>query len=251
MVNVDTVYQRVLALANKEQRGYITPQEFNLFANQAQQEIFEQYFYDLNQQARIPGNEYVHSDVDDMLEEKLQIFEKEDTAATILSYTPFPVGFYELPDYIYRVNKIQFGNTDCEILKTKDFNDCLNGGPLTRPNNNRPIANVRDNIMRVIGGTTLLPTTPITPTSLIYFKKPGGINPASVNPDVAWGYFVVGGKALYDTSTNKTFHFELHPSEETELVYKILKYAGVSMKRGDITSAGQGMEAAQVQQEKQ
>ena len=48
-VSIDTVYQRVLAIANKEQRGYITPQEFNLFANQAQMDIFEQYFYDLNQ----------------------------------------------------------------------------------------------------------------------------------------------------------------------------------------------------------
>ena len=51
-VNVDTVYQRVLALANKEQRGYITPQEFNLLANQAQMTIFEQYFYDKNQRDR-------------------------------------------------------------------------------------------------------------------------------------------------------------------------------------------------------
>ena len=55
MVLVDTVYQRVLALANKEQRGYITPQEFNLFANQAQMDIFDQYFYDLNQFKRLPG----------------------------------------------------------------------------------------------------------------------------------------------------------------------------------------------------
>ena len=48
MVNIDTVYQRVLALANKEQRGYVTPLEFNLLANQAQLDIFEQYFYDIN-----------------------------------------------------------------------------------------------------------------------------------------------------------------------------------------------------------
>ena len=48
MVNVDTVYQTVQALANKEQRGYLTPQEFNLFAIQAQNDIFEQYFYDLD-----------------------------------------------------------------------------------------------------------------------------------------------------------------------------------------------------------
>ena len=47
-INIDTIYQRVLAIANKEQRGYITPQEFNLFADQAQMEIFEQYFYDLD-----------------------------------------------------------------------------------------------------------------------------------------------------------------------------------------------------------
>ena len=48
MVNVDTVYQTVQALANKEQRGYLTPQEFNLFAIQAQKDIFEQYLYDLD-----------------------------------------------------------------------------------------------------------------------------------------------------------------------------------------------------------
>ena len=55
-VNIDSVYQTVQALANKEQRGYITPQEFNLLANQAQLEIFEQYFYDIKQYNRMPGN---------------------------------------------------------------------------------------------------------------------------------------------------------------------------------------------------
>ena len=75
MVSIDTVYQRVLALANKEQRGYITPQDFNLFANQAQMEIFEQYFYDVNMARKGQGNDTVYGDVDDMLEQKMQIFE--------------------------------------------------------------------------------------------------------------------------------------------------------------------------------
>ena len=52
-ISVDTIYQRVLALANKEQRGYITPQEYNLLANHAQMAIFESYFYDKNQRNRI------------------------------------------------------------------------------------------------------------------------------------------------------------------------------------------------------
>ena len=75
MVSVDTVYQKVLALANKEQRGYITPQDFNLFANQAQMEIFEQYFYDTNIARKSQGNDTVYADVDEMLEEKIQIFD--------------------------------------------------------------------------------------------------------------------------------------------------------------------------------
>ena len=75
MVLVDRVYQRVLTLANKEQRGYITPQEFNLFANQAQMDIFEQYFYDLNQFRRTPGNDTMHADMVDILEEKISTSE--------------------------------------------------------------------------------------------------------------------------------------------------------------------------------
>ena len=77
-VSVDTVYQKVLAFANKEQRGYITPQEFNLFADQAQMEIFEQYFYDKNQFGRVPGNSYAYSDIVTNLEEKIQLFERYD-----------------------------------------------------------------------------------------------------------------------------------------------------------------------------
>ena len=63
MVSIDTVYQRVLAIANKEQRGYITPLEFNLLANQAQMIIFEQYFYDLDKVKKLEGDDSSFSDM--------------------------------------------------------------------------------------------------------------------------------------------------------------------------------------------
>jgi len=242
MVNVDTVYQRVLVLANKEQRGYITPQEFNLYANQAQMEIFEQYFYDLNQASRVIGNDTVYADVDDMLEEKLQIFEFTDGPGIINNdaiYDGAGGGGINkrLPDYIYRISRIELNNKECEILNTKDFNEARKGGPLTLPTNDRPIANIRGGIMRVVaknGGS-------VTPTGVIYFRRPNNVN---------WTYVVINKKAMYNAIPT-TGHFELHPSEETELVYKILKFAGISMKRDDIMRAGQGLEMAQVQQEKQ
>jgi hypothetical protein len=80
-----------------------------------------------------------------------------------------------------------------------------------------------------------------TPSSVTYFKKPTTVN---------WTYVVINKKAMYNPNAS-TVDFELHSSEESELVYKILKFAGVSMKREDIMKAGAGMEIAQIQQEKQ
>ena len=51
-VSVNTVYQTVLYILNKEQRGYITPAEFDSIAEQVQDEIFQSYFPDGNQQNR-------------------------------------------------------------------------------------------------------------------------------------------------------------------------------------------------------
>ena len=77
MVDIDKVYQKVLAIANKEQRGYITPQEFNLFADQAQMEVFEQYFYDLDQFKRAPASDGYGSPAD-FIEQKIAPFIKYD-----------------------------------------------------------------------------------------------------------------------------------------------------------------------------
>ena len=62
-----------------------------------------------------------------------------------------------------------------------------------------------------------------------------------------WGYVVINEKAMYDPTT--TVDFQLHDSEQAELVYKILKYAGVSIQRQDISQSGQGLETIMKQQQ--
>jgi len=34
-INIDTAYKTVLLILNKEERGYVTPDEFNKIANQS------------------------------------------------------------------------------------------------------------------------------------------------------------------------------------------------------------------------
>ena len=102
MVNVDTVYQRVLAIANKEQRGYITPLEFNLLANQAQLSIFEDYFAQLNQALVAPGNESEYSDIVKTLNEKISIFKTRSALTYSNGYFSYPPGMHKLGTLYYR-----------------------------------------------------------------------------------------------------------------------------------------------------
>ena len=84
-INVDKVYKTVLLIINKEQRGYLTPDEFNKIATQVQLEIFESYFETLNQQMRLPQNESEYGDRYKTVQEKLDIFKVLGNATYVAS----------------------------------------------------------------------------------------------------------------------------------------------------------------------
>jgi len=63
---INSVRNTVFSVLNKNNYGYISPQDFNLFAKQAQLEIFENYFTDYNtsinkENARVSGTEYANA----------------------------------------------------------------------------------------------------------------------------------------------------------------------------------------------
>ncbi len=90
-INVDTVYKTVLLILNKEQRGYMTPDEFNKIATQVQLEIFENYFENLNQQLRVPDNDSEYADRIKNLDEQIAVFK------TINDCSLTAVGEWALP----------------------------------------------------------------------------------------------------------------------------------------------------------
>ena len=149
-INVNTIYQRVLAISNKEQRGYVTPQEYNVFANAAQMDIFEQYFYDLNQFMRRPGNDTRFADTVDSIEEKISLFEKYDTA---LSYDS---SHYNLPADLYKINSVMFNDKEAGNVSLKDLKYILSSN-LNLPSNSQPIYVKNSDGLVVYGGKTTSP----------------------------------------------------------------------------------------------
>ena len=104
--------------------------------------------------------------------------------------------------------------------------------PLTVPTISRPIGTTGAFGLRVAIGANqfAIPGTGVN-MSISFMMRP---------PRVEWAYVIVNDKALYNDNISNDF--ELHSSEESELVYKILKLAGVNLKAPDVVQAGQTLE---------
>ena len=177
-ISVDTVYKTVLLILNKEQRGYMTPDEFNKIGSQVQREIFEAYFEDLNQQLRIPQSDVEYSDRVAITDEKIAEFktENDQTVAekTIGGTNPFTV-----PSELYRLGSITYEpNTSTykeiqRVGRAEIYN--IRKAPLTAPTTSYPIYLYEDNKALVYPETIVDPTH----VKMQYVKKP---------TDVRWGY---------------------------------------------------------------
>jgi hypothetical protein len=224
-ISVDTVYQRVQAILNKENRGYMTPQEYNLLANQAQLEVFEQYFYDLNQFNRAGEITNEYANIVNNIKEKINLF--RTTSSLIKANSVFT-----LPSNLYRLGTVYYNNTT--ELDGIDQNDFLhiNASKLTKPDAKKPV------YIRNGNELTVYPID-ITSLSCTYIKNP---------VQVVWGYVEISDVAKYDSSA--ATNFELHDSDETTVVYKILSYAGLVIKQPEISQIAEQKDNVKVQKEK-
>ena len=227
-ISIDTIYQRVLAITNKEQRGYITPLEFNLIANQAQLLIFEQYLYDLDKAKRVVGDDSSFSDMTELIKNKLTFF---SSVVTVPGGTTFPPN--------YRTGKIFYSGYEVEQVETND------------------IANTFGSSFHTLGlqKNPVYTESSVTGEDILVFDSAGQVT-AGVTIEIIsqpskaeWGYDVIAERALYNASSS--VDFELHNSEETELVYKILELAGVIVGKTDLIQIGDQEDIKKIQQEKQ
>ena len=265
-VNIDTVYKRVQALVNKEQRGYLTPTEFNLFANKAQMDIFEQYFYDSHQFKRRPGSKQNNIDPIEMLNQKIRIFKERSTSSG--AFDPIsqnPNGGVAIKlncPNLYSLDSVsvlvpQYNGETVEVVCPKiELEDIpiIQSSPLLKPSISRPVYYVENNdgvfSSTGLGGEAIkfLPLgdgylnagLPYPEVMIYYTRTPNAVQ---------WNGYNIGGAFAYNA--NNSVDFELHSSEQTNLVNNILKLVGISLKDPSLFQAGQLEETKDINQEKQ
>jgi len=264
-INVDTVYKTVLLILNKEQRGYMTPPEFNRIGTQVQLDIFEQYFEDLNQQLRVPQANVDYSDRQESLDEKISIFKTSGNAS--FNPTGTPSLFWSLPTtdiyqteivynlltpltanqaYFYKIGNVKYQNTavdtyptNIQRLQPSEFVD-IQKSDLTAPSKNYPVYLYENN--RLFISPSTITGTPVTEKVTVDFlRKPKNIQ---------WDFTAdgVGGSYLFNnTATGSSVNFELSSTEQVSVITRILLYAGIVIRDPQIVQVA----AQQIQQQEQ
>ncbi len=254
MVSIDNVYQKVLALSNKEQRGYMTPQEFNLLAHKAQFEIFDNYFHNTKTAYHKPESNMTFADDMDMLEEKKAVFKSETNGFTISAGSGVFSPYMQLPSDCYLLDSIRkyaSGEVDynpptpqpfVQRMKRSD-RSFVTGHPLLEATKYRETYEF--NSPMVINGVLKDRLVKISPSTIKprfykidYYREP-------VKPE--WAYVVVKEKALYNS--NLSTNFELHSSEEEALVSRILQLAGVIVMKPELIQIGVSEQASTKQEQ--
>lgn len=106
---INSVRNTVLSVVNKNNYGYISPSDFNLYAQQAQLEIFEEYFTEYNtvvnkENARVSGTGY--ADAKKGVEEMIDIFSVTNFLSHNSANTYFLPSLTTTGDDYFMVNKV-------------------------------------------------------------------------------------------------------------------------------------------------
>ena len=222
---INSVRNTVLAIINKNNYGYISPNDFNLFAKQAQLDLFEDLFYEYNYQlikenARQSGTGYAN--ISKGILETIDLFSVTAPLAHVANNT------YTMPVNYYLINKVlaydAAGTTltgEAERVSHSKIT-LLNSSNLTAPTTTYPAYTTEGQTLTVYPATINVAGQ----LQAQYIRYP---------LDPQWTYLnITGGEPVFDASSTSYQNFELPNDYEPDLVNKILQYAGVSIRESAV-----------------
>ena len=230
-INVNDVYKEVLSYIKDEnlektdesfsgtasskvgRKSYLTPQEFNLFAERAQIDIFENTLHDFKQ-AVLSGD----SENALLIKERLSPFIIEGSD---INKSTGEVG--NSPYWIIKVydvgNGVYYEEVDIDYFnKVKAFSSTAAGSKVYFPDTGTPKYHIyyRKDTNNVIFHPT--PTANPDADIVIFPTAP------------KWTFTHSYGKIVYNSSDSDHANFGIHKSERGTLVNKILELAGISLR---------------------
>jgi len=248
MASVDTVYKTLKNLANKDQRGFVTPAVFNSFAGVAQLNVYNSLFEKLAlgnaARTRQLSGERETAPLK-QIREDLARFSKE---VTINQTSSTDQTFAKPADLGRIISAKTFGtfilgqttSIPIDLIYDEANIEYILRSTLSVPTETRPVALVSDVV-------EVYPTT-IKKIKLRYYKLPESlqvVSPYARQPhQPKFGYITLNSVEDYDPSSSNDF--ELPDHYVPELVIEMAKMIGVNLRDSDVYAyAAQGKQSNQ------
>ena len=229
--SIVTVYNTLIDLVNKDQRGMVTPSIFNSFAQLAQVKVFNKMFDNLVQAKNLRIRGIDPADDKSMvkrIKEDLSYFIKTSDITKASSVFSKPT---DLARTVSLSTKGVFAfNTateiPIEIIYDKDKLRRILRSPVVAPKENYPIAMVEEDI-------TVYPDS-VNKITLTYYKIPQGRNTSDVRVAQVPSLSFISTTGVADANASVNFELPEHYTED--LVFEIGSMIGLNLRDADVVN---------------
>ena len=200
-LSVDKVFRFVQFVSNKESRGWVSPEEFNIAAELAQIAVYsrlESYFL---------SNKKILSD--------MRPFLKQSSLTMASAKYSFPSDFRQL------LSALSTAGKEIKELTQAEYPAAANSA-IIAPTTSHPALVMRDD------GIYVYPTTYTDPITVEYI--------ADLSTTPTWAYTTTSGRPVYDSGNSIDFEFE--DNLFLEIAMNVLANVGMNIGKEDITQYG-------------
>tara|TARA_R110002167_G_scaffold110108_2_gene280386 strand:- start:146 stop:826 length:681 start_codon:yes stop_codon:yes gene_type:complete len=215
-MTIDDIFNLVQVFSNKEQRGSVTPGDFNLLAKKAQMEIIDGRLRAI--EARVPYKSKGFQDIDISPSRAKQDLNPILTKSSALAYSG---NLFTLPaDYIQILEVMHNSTTPVDVVDDSTINYILRS-TITSPSVDNPVALMYGDKVEVF------PSSIVADITVKFYDKPA---------DPIWAYVSIGASNNPIHDSSNSVEFTLGPACHNEIVIKILEYVGVNLRDADIVA---------------
>jgi len=237
-MTIDEVYRLVQTFANKEQRGFIAPSEFNLLAKQAELELYNKRLSIVKEKAPTKRSQGIYGESlsPELARQDIATFLVGSSVTGVSKLSPHLGSTFTLTsDYVESMfihideeHSIST-NIPVDIVEPKDVNQILRSS-LVKPSMEYPIALLGADAS---GASKVFSVFPENITKVVVYHYRNQNTPK-------WNYVTIGGKPVYNHSGSNGFKLSVRC--HGEIVVKILEYLGVSIREPEVVQYAQSNE---------
>lgn len=226
---IDRIKRTVESLLGTDHRGNFSPSKFDTILNFVVMNKFEELFFEVNRLLNRQNRGLINGGLEnlpDKVREKIEHYIEPYTAMTYVGpHFTFPSDLRYFDTILYNDDamvELCKSNKEFKILETAN------------PTEEYPIGLKQGNTLQI------RPSTILSDVTVSYLRNPR---------QAKWTYTIVDDVEIYNPSAVDFVDVDIHPSEEDDIVIRVLQGFGVELKEQDIQQIAQADKLTEFQQE--